>query len=314
MYLCNMKARAAKSGKTANVCLLLALFLGLAGSTVAQPLATPDTTNTSNKRLYLLAGGSAVLYTGALVGLSEIWYKDVPRTSFHFFNDNRQWLQLDKAGHTLTAFHFSRAATDALRWAGADQKPAVWVGGLAGFVLLSPIEILDGRSADYGASWGDLAANAAGSALVIGQNLAWNELRVTPKFSFRTTKFAARRPNVLGKTLPEQIIKDYNGQTYWLAVNVKSFLPKESKWPAWLGVAGGYGGSGMVYNDRDFNRAQGFNLYRQYYLAPDLNLRAIKTNSKVLKAVFYVLDVVHLPLPALEYSGRKGMRFHPVYF
>lgn len=261
-----------------------------------------------------MAAGSVAVYTGSLVLLSEAWYKNQPRTRFHWHNDNAQWLQLDKAGHVLTSFHESRFGVDVLRWAGAREKPAVLVGGLLGFVLQSPIEILDGRSADYGASWGDLAANAAGSGMVIGQYLAWNELRVTPKFSFSRSPFAKHRPNVLGSQLQEEILKDYNGQTYWLAADVKKFLPEQNRWPAWLGVAAGYGGNELVYNDAHANQAAGFSAYRQYYLAPDLNLRAIKTRRKALKVVFYLLDVVHLPAPALEYSGRKGLRLHPLFF
>jgi hypothetical protein len=44
--------------------------------------------------------------------------------------------------------------------------------------------------------------------------------RITPKFSFHTTQYAQYRPNVLGSSLAEQILKDYNGQTYWLSVNL----------------------------------------------------------------------------------------------
>jgi hypothetical protein len=59
------------------------------------------------------------------------------------------------------------------------------------------------------------------------------------KFSFHTTQYQYR-PNVLGSSLAEQMLKDYNGQTYWLSVNLHSFY-KGSKIPKWLNLAIGYG-------------------------------------------------------------------------
>ena len=40
------------------------------------------------------------------------------------------------------------------------------------------------------------------------------------------------------------MLKDYNGQTYWLSANLKSFFPG-SNIPPWLNVAIGYGADGM---------------------------------------------------------------------
>ncbi|PKV62677.1 putative lipoprotein DUF2279 [Pontibacter ramchanderi] len=278
--------------------------------------AIPDSTATApnKQRLVVLGSGFAVGYTAMLVSLNQAWYKDQERTSFHFFNDNRQWKQMDKAGHFWGAFHQSRAGIDLLRWAGVPDKQAIWYGGLTGIFLQSPIEVFDGFQSDYGASVGDAIANTVGSAAVVAQELAWREVRIMPKFSFRTTGYAAERPNVLGSTLPEQALKDYNGQTYWLSVNVGDFLKTESHYPKWLSIAVGYGAEGMVYNDPELNRARGFNARRQFYLSPDLNLMHFKGRSKVLNTALYVLSIVKIPAPALEYNRKDGLRFHPLYF
>src|SRR5690606_26751805 len=127
---------------------------------------------------------------------------------------------------------------------GVPDKKAILYGGLTGIILQTPIEIFDGFQADYGASVGDAIANTVGSAAVVAQELAWREVRIMPKFSFQTTRYAAERPNVLGHTLAEQALKDYNGQTYWLSVNVGDFLKEESKYPKWLSIAVGYGAQG----------------------------------------------------------------------
>src|SRR5687768_3910727 len=138
----------------------------------------------SAKNIKLAATGLAVGYTGVLIGLSNTWYEQSEKTSFHFFNDNREWNQLDKAGHFWGAFHESRMGIAALRAARVPEKKAIIYGSLLGFVLQSPIELLDGYAADYGASVGDLGANAAGSLAVLVQQMAWGELKFMPKFSF----------------------------------------------------------------------------------------------------------------------------------
>ncbi|WP_229969727.1 DUF2279 domain-containing protein [Pontibacter harenae] len=276
----------------------------------------PDSTVTqpSKPRLILLGSGFTAGYASMLITLNKAWYQNQERTNFHFFNDNNQWKQLDKAGHFWSAFHQSRAGIDLLRWAGVPEKKAVIYGGLTGIVLQTPIEIFDGYQSDYGASVGDLIANTVGSAAVVAQELAWQEVRIMPKFSFHTTQYAAARPNVLGSTTAEQILKDYNGQTYWLSVNLGAFLKEESRYPKWLNIAVGYGAEEMVYNHEPSNRAMGFQAYRQYYLSPDLNLMHFKGRSKVLNTALYLLSTIKIPAPTLAYSNRQGFRVHTLYF
>ncbi|WP_239020958.1 DUF2279 domain-containing protein [Pontibacter arcticus] len=296
------------------LCLLLSfmVFLPAIGQSQAQNDTLPDAVN--KKRLLLLGSGFTVGYTGMIVGLNKAWYDNSERTSFHFFNDNREWQQVDKAGHFWGAFQQSRAGVDMLRWAGVPNRKAILYGGLLGVVLQTPIEVFDGYQADYGASVGDLVANTAGSAALVAQELAWNEVRIMPKFSFHKTKYAQLRPNVLGSNLAERALKDYNGQTYWLTVDVAAFQKEESKWPKWLGVSVGYGAEEMVYNHIETNEALGYQMRRQFYLSPDLNLHRIKTKSKLLNTTFYVLSIFKFPAPTLEYATGKGFKLHPVYF
>jgi hypothetical protein len=273
-----------------------------------------DSLNTFSRRLPWYAAGAATVYVGGLVLLNQAWYKEKDRTSFHWFNDAREWRQMDKAGHFWGAFHESRLGVDLLRKAGVPEKKAIWYGGALGFVLQTPIEYFDGRSPDYGASLTDIAANAAGSLAIIGQQLAWGELRATPKYSFHRTKYAPLRPNVLGNGASEEFLKDYNGQTYWLSVDLAKFLPPSSRWPKWLNPALGLGAEEMVYNDADSNLAIGLRAYRQYYLSIDLNWQAIPTRSKFLRSAFYVLNIFKFPAPALEYNRRQGWKMHGLYY
>ncbi|WP_114782442.1 DUF2279 domain-containing protein [Botryobacter ruber] len=295
-----------------SLLLLYCLLLPYTGWAQQQPdstAAAPD-----KKKLVLLGSGFTAGYSAMLISLNKAWYQDQERTPFHFFNDNSQWRQMDKAGHFWGSFHESRAGIDVLRWAGVPDKKAIVFGGLLGVVLQTPIEVFDGYQADYGASVGDLVANTAGSAAVMAQELAWHEVRIMPKYSFSTSPYAAKRPNVLGHSLAEQALKDYNGQTYWLSVNIGSFLKPESRYPKWLSLAVGYGAEEMVFNHLPSNLAAGFDTHRQFYLSPDLNLLHFKGKNKVLNTALYILSIVKVPAPALEYNRKEGLKLHALHF
>ena len=106
-----------------------------------------------------------------------------------------------------------------------------------------------------------------------------------------------------------RIIKDYNGQTYWLSADMDKFMT----FPKWLNLAVGYGAEEMVYGNDDQNSAAGYNAYRQFYLAIDFDLTAIPTKSKFLRSLLQVASMIRLPAPAVEFSrGKVG--FHPLYF
>jgi hypothetical protein len=296
-------------------CKVLLLFLLIRALTTGTVLAQNDSVSSGiiKKRFVPMMIGVGVAYGATCIGLNELWYKDYPRSSFHFFNDNHEWLQVDKFGHAMTAFQESRLGVDLLRWSGVPEKKAVIYGSLTGFILQTPIEVFDGFSTEYGASAGDLAANATGSLLVMSQYLLWKELRIHMKYSFHQTGYPSIRPNMLGKGLSEQLLKDYNGQTYWFCANISSFMKKDTRFPKWLNLAIGYGGQDLVYAEREENAAYGFHAYRQYYLSVDLDMTRIRTRSSFLRKVFYTVNLIHLPAPALEFSTH-GVKFHPIYF
>lgn len=269
--------------------------------------------NAINKRRLLIpAVTGSIAYTGSLIYLSEAWYTD-SRTSFHFFDDLPQWKQMDKAGHLWTSFHESRIAAEWLNWSGVEESKSYMAGSITGFLLQIPLELLDGYAPEYGASISDIAANGLGSTLLFTQYLIWNKIKIQPKFSFHKTRYARINPDALGSNLPEQILKDYNGQTYWLSGNVSQLLNLSGKFPAWLNIAAGYSAEEMIRGRNVQNVAEGYRPYRQYYLSMDIDFSHVKTKQKWLKVLLYPLNLVHIPFPALEVS-RKGLKLHPIYF
>ena len=279
-----------------TVLILYTILLVTSGAYSQDSLSTLNT-----KRLRGFVIGSSITYTASMVGLSELWYDDTPKQSFQFFNDNREWKQVDKVGHFFGAFYTSNITYNSLLWCGVDERKSVWISTLTGFALLLPIEIFDGHSEAYGASAGDLAANFLGASFFFMQRSIWNEVRLRPKFSYRHTNYAAKRPEVLGDTYASRVLKDYNGQTYWLSIDMDKFTP----FPRWLNLALGYGADGMVYANDNSNEIAGFDAHRQFYLGIDFDFSAINPRSKFLKGVVNVIDLIKLPAPAIEFS-RKG--------
>jgi hypothetical protein len=144
--------------------------------------AQEDSVN--RKRLLALEIGAGAAYVGTMLMLNEFWYKDYPRSSFHFFNDNNGWLGMDKAGHIYTSYGLGKWSMETLRWTGMSRKKAAWRAGWSGTFFLTTIEILDGFSSEWGFSLGDMGANLAGSALFVGQEAGWGEQRILVKYGW----------------------------------------------------------------------------------------------------------------------------------
>jgi hypothetical protein len=275
-----------------------------------------DSSTYHNRKLTLaLAGGTA--YTASMIGLYQLWYRDYPQSGFHFINDNREWMGIDKIGHATTSYYVGRLGYDAWKWTGMAEKKAVWIGGLTGFIHLLNIEIFDGFSAEWGASAGDLAANTFGSALFISQQLAWHEQKIVLKWSYHSTSFPAYRPDLLGSNPVQQMLKDYNGHTYWLSANLGSIAGRKSCFPRWLNIALGYRATGMIGAETNPTNLDGkplpFQRQKHIYIAPDIDFTRIPTHSALLKWVFETIGFLKFPLPALEIKG-NSILFKPIYF
>ncbi len=273
-----------------------------------------DSLNKSRRNAAVIAVGSATAITYASLG--STWYSDYPRADFHFVNDNIQWLQMDKAGHVYASYHLGRFGTEILDWSGVGKRDQLLYGAGFGFAFISAIEILDGYSAKWGASWGDIAANAGGTALFVSQELLWKEQRIVPKFSFHTTPYASARPDALGSNVSEQILKDYNGQTYWLSANINSFA-KSRHIPEWLNFAVGYGAEGMITGDPALVNSVFFpekERVRQFYFSFDIDLTRIETKSHVIKTLFSIFNTIKIPAPTLEINEKGLTKFHFLYF
>lgn len=260
------------------------------------------------KRFKVILTLCFLAYVILVAGLDIAWYSNQKTESFHFFNDWPEWKQLDKFAHLFWTFQACALATRLLGFAQLRERSILFGGTILGFIFVSSIEIGDGFSEHYGASVFDILANATGSILFVSQRLLFREIRIWPKFSFHPTSFAPLRPEILGNNLLTEILKDYNGQTFWYSVRFKK-LPL----PSWLTIAVGVGAEGMVYGRDAQNEIMGFSPYRKFFLSVDLDLTHYRSSSKILNSVMYGLNIIKFPAPAIEFS-LNGIKFHPIYF
>jgi hypothetical protein len=299
-----------------------AILILVLGSTILGPISTlgspPETKldsleirDPNYRLLHGMFAAQTALYAGSLYGLSKTWYKN-PLTRFRITDDTHEWKQIDKIGHLYTSYQISRHTAELYKQTGISKKQAVLYGAISGFFFQTPIELLDGFSPDYGFSPGDMVANLAGPVLFVSQYILWDEIRIHPKYSFHFTPLAAVRPELLGRSRSEQWLKDYNGQTYWFSGSPKSFFPR-SQWPAWLCLSVGYGVHDMVAAEVGQSTQLGYHPYRQYYLSLDIDFTKIKTRSRLLKTVVFMLNTLKIPAPAVAFS-QKGVTFKPFYF
>ena len=295
--------------------ILLVLFILISFTTFSQDniSISNDSTSVVKRNVGIVMGTEAALYAGSMSGLYFLWYAGYDQSPFHFYNDNAEWLQMDKAGHATSAYHVGLIGYEALRLAGLDEKKSLLYGAPLGFVFLSTVEIFDGLSAGWGFSWGDMAANAIGTGLFMGQQALWHEQRISMKYSYHNTQFPQYRPDLLGSNLPEKMLKDYNGQTIWMSFNIKSlFLDRNSKFPSWINLALGYSGNGMTHST--YNPTPEFIRTRQFVLSPDIDLTRIPIKNKFLKTTLKVLNIIKIPMPAIMLDSQGNFSAYWLYF
>jgi len=293
-------------------------------ASVYKPYHSPSG-NTHKTRPWLVAGLHAAFWTGSYIALDKTWYSNYPRSSFHFFNDNSEWEQMDKMGHVWTAYNLGRASAELWSWSGISRKRSVVYGGLSAIAYQSIIEIQDGFSAEWGFSWGDMTANIAGAAAYVSQELGWKDQRIQIKMSYWPYGYSpdliARRNQLFGTGPIERTLKDYNSQTYWVSANLKSFFSK-SNLPAWLNVSLGYSADGMLggvenkWTDKQGNYFDRTNIprVRRFFISPDIDLTKIKTRSKLLKTIFFTLNILKIPAPAIELNSKGKLTGHIFYY
>ena len=274
-----------------------------------------QTDSVSVKRKILAGSVITAGWTGSMTALYTVWYSKEDQSPFHAFNDGKLWMQMDKAGHTYTAYQISSLTNGMLEWSGCSNRNAALLGAGIGLGYQTTLEVFDGYSSNWGFSWYDMSANLIGSGLFVSQELIWKEQRIIPKFSYHSSAFAQVRPEVLGSTFGQRLLKDYNGQTYWI-----SFHPFPSKMqtkiPKWLCLSFGYSvheklkGDLETFTDED---GRTYHAQREWLLSMDIDFSKIPAKRPFVKKALKQLNYLKIPFPALML--RNGVLHGlPIYF
>ena len=253
------------------------------------------------------------IYLIIFTWLNFAWYRLYARSRFHWFDDRGEWNQIDKAGHMYGAYFETVWAYELLRWAGVDNKRAAITSAFIGMGFESTIEVWDGFSTKWGASWSDLLANAIGATLAMTQYLLWEEQRMMLKFSYNGNEYKYPAPelkeradNLFGRTFFEKVLKDYNNITLWVSINPSKFFP--GKTPDWTCVAIGYGGENLLggfenkWIDKDGKAHDRSDLprYRTLKFSLDADLPRLRPNDPSGRAAFKALNIIKMPFPSYK--------------
>ncbi len=285
-----------------------------------------------------LGGFVAVDVPVALV-LSQLWYPDSLRTSFHFYSNNPNvggaggphdhgWLddwytyvQQDKLGHLWTTWHLARAFGAYGRWAGLSNAHAGLFGGVMAILFQTQIEISDGFSAKYGFSRTDMLANLVGGVMG-GLRVAYpGKLRwLAAKYSYhRSPYFDERVSDSPVLRYAGNAIKDYDGISYWLVVRPEYLLRGRARrlWPDWLALSIGYSADGIrhaISGEREQRLGPGPGLEHRRVLLIGLDfdfLHALDV-PEPWHTLANLLSFIRLPAPALALTPE--LRGYWLYF
>ncbi|MDA7762594.1 YfiM family protein [Crocinitomicaceae bacterium] len=268
-----------------------------------------ETTKTNPKRFLIANTAIGAVSFGSLIGLQQLWYSKESQESFHFFDDSKNWMQMDKFGHTMSSYELTKTMSNVYEWSGLSTQKSRLLSASVALGYMSAIEIMDGFSSDWGFSVSDMGANLIGSGLFLFQEKYFSKQIFQPNFSFHPTRFSEIRPEILGENPLESILKDYNGQTYWIC-----FSPGNlgvSAWPKWLMLSMGHSIDGRLKGDSgDY---MGYHSSREFLFSLDVDLTELNVRSKFLTSLFEIINCIKIPFPTLIYN-KGDFNVLPVYF
>ncbi|MGB1647062.1 MAG: DUF2279 domain-containing protein [Crocinitomicaceae bacterium] len=125
-----------------------------------------DTAKINPKRFLITNSAIGSIAVSSIIGLQQLWYSNDEDASFHFFDDSKNWLQMDKYGHAMSSYELTRLMNQSYRWSGLSKNKSMILSASISFGYLSAIEIMDGFSPNWGFSWSDMGANLMGTSFI----------------------------------------------------------------------------------------------------------------------------------------------------
>ena len=117
---------------------IILLFIAITSSSFGQKKDSIPS-EIKSKRIILVTSSLTAGYFGSLYILNKAWYAGYPKSKFHFFNDNKEWLQMDKLGHFSTSFTIANYGMQLMSWTGIPRDQAIWYGAAIAPLYMSKI-------------------------------------------------------------------------------------------------------------------------------------------------------------------------------
>jgi hypothetical protein len=293
------------------VFILVALPL-LSASGVAQPVrdssltsgraAAPDT-GINGTRLAIVAGVTGGTMAAVEIYQANGWWKD-NRAPFHFREDLRYGLWVDKLGHFYAGDLLTYLFSKGLQWANLSERSSLWIGAGTSLFFQAYVEVMDGFH-----TWGfdrvDFATDVAGSFYPLLQYYVPVLRSFNMKFSYHPSGLLNEPGGIGFRGQQHLIFDDYEGQTIWLGIHVNDLLPSsmEKYWPDWLALAVGYGARNIATS----------NDYSVVLLSLDYDMtKIIPSSTPFLRTLGEALNFLHFPAPAVQISPRAI--WYGIYF
>jgi hypothetical protein len=250
-----------------------------------------DSVRINTTRLAIV-GGTALGGIAAIhIYQANGWWKD-NRTSFHFREDLKYGLSVDKLGHVYGATAMAFVFRKALQWANLSEAASLWWGSGSALLYQTYVEVEDGFS-EWGFDRVDFASDVIGSFYPVAQHYSPFLKTFNLKFSYHPSELL-NNPGGIGFQGQKHIIfDDYEGQTIWLSASVHSLLPRplDEFWPRWLCLALGYGA-------RDVAGPEPFPVL---ILSFDYDMtKIVPDDTSLLKTLGEALNFFHFPAPAVR--------------
>jgi len=179
-------------------------------------------------------------YTGIFIlqhiGQNQTIWKN--KGSFHFAEDGKYAMYVDKAGHFYGTFLSSYVLSQTLLECGLSYDWSVAVGTFLGIGYTTYVEVLDGFAKDWGFSPTDFYADLFGGLFFFGYSYIPFLQNFTPKFMY----FPPRWFNSFSRKPSTMFIDDYSAHTFWVSINLNNMLPVRLRKyiPKWLDISIGY--------------------------------------------------------------------------
>ncbi len=308
--------------------------LSMAESTPTIPVHAVDTGDSdpalddppkgiSGRRLAAMAGLGVTAHYVGFRYFDRAWYQGERQTSIRWLQDwsGNTYLHVDKGGHFMSGIFLSQSVSETFAWVGFAPRTAAMLGAATSWGLLFEIEMRDAYFDQWGFSVPDFVANTAGVSVPLLHSLVPATQVVDFKFSWFPSslyrdydaRLAANRPRT------RYAIDDYEGMTFWMTLALNDVLRgrAEQLWPDWLGVALGYGATGMHgANVKSRGREREFltlpDARPEIVLSLDTDARFLPGDGEIWSLFKEQLNWLHLPAPAIRLY--PNLRFYLLYF